>query len=169
MTLAQSIRTCLRKFARFSGRATRSEFWWFALTYWLILWAIAIVVSGFAGGGLFLIVAWAAATVPMLAVSFRRLHDMGRPGWLIFLTPAVPLAMLVLAFALVVVFALAAAIAEWNPLGDIGEALAAMWAAGSLAGMMATSLLQVRWLTRPSQPHDNRYGPSPVDAPEKIF
>ena len=65
-----AVTTCLRKYVDFSGRASRSEFWFFVLAYWI---ASSIPVIGpFVGLALLL---------PDLAVSARRLHDTGKSGW----------------------------------------------------------------------------------------
>lgn len=82
----QAIRTCLRKPFRFSGRASRSEFWWFAgfyvggafAAFWLTEW-------GSKGAGLksfYTMVAWITLFLtPLLAASWRRHQDIGRVGW----------------------------------------------------------------------------------------
>lgn len=89
----------LRKYADFTGRARRKEFWLF----WLFLIGIEIVFSiliGVAGGsmadysamsgpamGLFVIygLVMLALLIPSLAVSIRRLHDTNRTAWWILL------------------------------------------------------------------------------------
>ena len=75
MNFGQAISNCLRNYATFSGRASRSEFWWFSLFQLLALVA-AITISetlyGLVALGLFL---------PILAVGARRLHDIGKSGW----------------------------------------------------------------------------------------
>lgn len=73
----------LSKYADFSGRARRKEFWMFHLMY-LILTALVGFVMGAAGvrnaDGFFSL--WSLAFfLPSLAVSVRRLHDVGRSGW----------------------------------------------------------------------------------------
>lgn len=75
------------KYAMFSGRATRSEYWYFVLFNFLISIAIGIV-SGIFGknvndlvSGLYSL----AMLVPSLAVSSRRLHDTGRSAWWLLL------------------------------------------------------------------------------------
>jgi uncharacterized membrane protein YhaH (DUF805 family) len=75
MNFGQAISTCLRNYATFSGRASRSEFWWFSLFQILVLMATATVSETLyvlAGLGLLL---------PILAAGTRRLHDVGRTGW----------------------------------------------------------------------------------------
>lgn len=90
MSFTDAARTCLTfKFATFSGRARRAEYWWFALVY---VGAVAVI----GGAGFAMEVPWLAVLlvpflVPMLSVSVRRLHDTGKSGWsmLIALIPVV--------------------------------------------------------------------------------
>ncbi|MFT7722532.1 MAG: DUF805 domain-containing protein [Roseateles sp.] len=85
MTFQDSIRTCFSKYADFSGRASRPEYWWFFL--FLVLCGVGLMmVSDFA------YYAFALGTLlPGLAVAVRRLRDSGRSGWwvLIGLVPVV--------------------------------------------------------------------------------
>ena len=76
---------CWKKFAEFSGRARRQEFWMFALFNFLASVALAIV-DGILGtnGGLGAIYSL-AALIPGLAVSARRLHDTDHSGWWILI------------------------------------------------------------------------------------
>ncbi|HEX2190646.1 MAG TPA: DUF805 domain-containing protein [Longimicrobiaceae bacterium] len=91
-----------RKYAVFSGRARRKEYWMFVLFNVLasISLAIADGVLGLGGGfGLLGAVYALAVLVPGLAVSVRRLHDTGRSGWwlLVAIVPILgPIALLVL-------------------------------------------------------------------------
>ncbi|MEM6622033.1 MAG: DUF805 domain-containing protein [Pseudomonadota bacterium] len=76
MTLGQSIKTCFRKYFVFSGRATRSEFWWFMLFVNIIVSIPVSIVSEDLNS------LWMTATfIPSLAVGSRRLHDTNRTGW----------------------------------------------------------------------------------------
>jgi len=77
----------LRNYAVFSGRATRTEYWMFvlfnfifALVASLIDLGIGLLTFGF-GLGLLNILYSLAVLVPGLAVSVRRLHDVGKSGW----------------------------------------------------------------------------------------
>ena len=79
MGIQQAFVTCLKKYADFSGRATRSEYWWFVLCEVLIL-GIASLISDTLPG-LFAL----ALVLPALAVGARRLHDIGRSGWWLLL------------------------------------------------------------------------------------
>ena len=82
------ISVIFKKYATFSGRASRSEYWWFSLAYSLVYIGTMILDNIFATTydsqspdgwitGLFLV----ALAIPSLAVGIRRLHDRGHSGW----------------------------------------------------------------------------------------
>lgn len=80
ITFYESIRKCLTKYAEFNGRASRSEFWWFAL--FVVLCTSAFTLVSETVGGIFLI----AVLLPLLAAGSRRLRDSGEsPWWQLFL------------------------------------------------------------------------------------
>lgn len=82
MDLIAAFKSCISKYATFSGRARRSEYWWFCLANF-ILGCIPVVnyISGL------------ALLLPGLAVAVRRLHDINKSGWwlLLALVPLVNL------------------------------------------------------------------------------
>ncbi|MDW5442823.1 DUF805 domain-containing protein [Polaromonas sp. SM01] len=75
MTFVDSVSTCLKKFTDFNGRASRSEYWWFALFFTLVLTASAFVHEWG------VLIALAALILPLTAAAARRLHDTNRSGW----------------------------------------------------------------------------------------
>lgn len=80
-----AIQTCLGKYTDFSGRAARPEYWWFYLFNLIVIIAAAIldgIVSFVVSLSIFQIIATLALLVPMLAASTRRLHDLGKSGWI---------------------------------------------------------------------------------------
>jgi len=79
MTFADSIKTCLTKYAEFSGRASRSEFWWFMLFSVLVNCAAGQISNAVYG------VVSLALILPSLAVGARRLHDVDKSGWWLLL------------------------------------------------------------------------------------
>lgn len=93
MSFGAAIRTCFRKYITFSGRAGRAEFWWFNALFWacILIWLFGSILTEGQGPGLALVpitLAFLAALVlliPSFAVTWRRLHDRGRPGWIVFL------------------------------------------------------------------------------------
>ena len=66
-------------YAQFTGRASRSEYWWFYL-FTLLATAAADMLGGTVGN-----LASLAFFLPGLAVMVRRLHDVGRSGWWFFI------------------------------------------------------------------------------------
>ena len=87
----------LKKYAVFSGRARRKEYWYFVL-FNLIISIVLAVIDGATGsfipeagmgllGGIYML----AVLIPGIAVTVRRLHDTGRSGWwlLILLIPLI--------------------------------------------------------------------------------
>jgi uncharacterized membrane protein YhaH (DUF805 family) len=89
----------LKNYAKFSGRASRAEFWWFFLFAMIVYFGMIIVLGSTAGGlaamnpagavaaggfgifAVFVILFWLLLFIPMLAVQIRRLHDISRSGW----------------------------------------------------------------------------------------
>ncbi|WP_022963882.1 DUF805 domain-containing protein [Halopseudomonas pelagia] len=81
----------LRKYAVFSGRARRKEYWFFALFNMLAMLVLSFVdgmiglYSMEAGMGLLSGIYALAILIPSLAVTVRRLHDISRSGWWILI------------------------------------------------------------------------------------
>jgi len=87
VTFSQAISTCFSKYATFSGRAVRSEYWWFYLFVLVMGWGASIVGVLMLGefGGFFTILFQLVVLLPSLAVLVRRLHDTGRSGWWVWI------------------------------------------------------------------------------------
>ncbi len=83
MGFTDSIAACLGKYATFSGRASRAEYWWFYLFTLLISWGASIVGVAMFGedGAAYNLLPALALMIPSLAVSVHRMHDTGRSGW----------------------------------------------------------------------------------------
>lgn len=88
LTFSEGVRLGLQNIFSFSGRARRSEYWWFYLFVALIELAIAVIIAIMVIGGgaeelpdslatILGIIFW----IPLLGVSVRRLHDTGKSGW----------------------------------------------------------------------------------------
>jgi uncharacterized membrane protein YhaH (DUF805 family) len=95
MTFQESVKVCLTKYADFTGRASRSEYWWFFLFVLLVSAATSVVSNTL--GALFSL----AVLLPSLAAATRRLRDTNRSGWwqLIALVPVVGIIVLIVFLA----------------------------------------------------------------------
>ena len=86
----------LKKYAQFSGRSRRKEYWMFTLFHCLIAILLCVLSLLLRDSGLSPVVSIVfglyllAVLVPSLAVSVRRLHDTGKSGWL-FLLVLIPI------------------------------------------------------------------------------
>jgi uncharacterized membrane protein YhaH (DUF805 family) len=138
MNFPEAIRLGFRKYATFSGRAVRSEYW-----YWALLVAIVgstarvldAAVIGYRVGPLHII--WNfAILLPSYAVAVRRLHDTDRSGWWLLA--------LVAAFVLILVLSVVTGMIYLGGIGVI---------AGTGVVLYLFSL--------PGTPGPNRYGPDP--------
>ena len=89
--LIAATKTVLNSYAKFEGRSGRVEFWWYVLAYIIIAVLVAIVEGIIGLGDLLSNILALALLVPSIAVSVRRLHDIGKSGWwyLINLIPLV--------------------------------------------------------------------------------
>lgn len=153
-------RPILEKYADFTGRAPRAEFWWYVLALVVAGIIVAIVESilnlshmiFYVFGPLSLLFRL-ATIVPTLAVSARRLHDTNRSGWWVLL-PLIP-ELLMLVMAAMTAGAVAAG-------GGIGAAIGGAALTG-LIGLVALvgAIVLIVFCAMPSQPGDNQYGPNP--------
>jgi uncharacterized membrane protein YhaH (DUF805 family) len=84
MNLPQAVSSVLSQYATFSGRARRSEYWYWTLATFIASVAAAIL-DAIIGAQIFQIVVGLGTLIPGIAVGVRRLHDTGRSGWLYLL------------------------------------------------------------------------------------
>lgn len=80
MGFGQAISSVLSNYVTFSGRAPRSEFWYWAL-FNLIVSVIASAVDMITGFGFLSLIVSLGLLLPNISVGVRRLHDIGRTGW----------------------------------------------------------------------------------------
>ena len=81
----------LKKYATFSGRARRKEYWLFFLFNWVAYIILALIDSATGmmmteGVGLLSGILWLAFLIPWCAVIARRLHDIDKRGWWLFIS-----------------------------------------------------------------------------------
>lgn len=80
MTFEQAVRSCYSNYVTFSGRAARSECWFFVLFQCLIEFACGLLMP-FGIGQVLLSLFVIANFLPGISVTVRRLHDIDRSGW----------------------------------------------------------------------------------------
>ena len=174
MTFQQAILICFRKYFTFSGRATRPEYWWFFLFIFL-----CNLVLGIFDAILFssetlpvevtesdelsphddesgpLVSLFSLATfLPMLAVGWRRMHDTGRSGWHLF-------------YPLIAILGLSTFVGLFGPAGgDVTQISGGFGLIVTIALIVVvlSPFIVIWWLTRPSEPGQNQYGPNPHEV-----
>lgn len=166
----RAIVICFRKYVDFSGRASRSEFWFWFLFCWLVQVAQNAVMAPFfihrigatphfsAPHGLVsnpLAFLSLALLLPSLAVAVRRLHDTNRSGaWVVtYLVISVGLAILTIPLLFIAAF-------MDNPShGD--EMIVTTVITGFFALVATLQVIAIVMLALPGTPGENQYGPAP--------
>lgn len=140
-----AIRMGLERAVQFEGRATRPEYWWFALFNALVLFGAGLLfVIVPVIGPILAVLAWLVVGVAALAVGVRRLHDVDRSGAWLFWLGLAPVGLQLLAIPAV--------------FGDaFGAALVLMFFGNLIGGIGGIVLLVFMLL--PGTPGPNRYGP----------
>ena len=150
LELMKATNTCFKKYFILSGRASRSEFWWFICFQGIVGLALGIGELGYYGleseqTGLASTAVMLLFFCPNLTVSFRRLHDTGKSGWYLLLPAA--------GFVVGITFGAITG----NLLGQ---------AASIISGIIIVMgyLILLWWYIKPSDPNENKYGPPPNDT-----
>jgi uncharacterized membrane protein YhaH (DUF805 family) len=170
LSFGDAIKTCFNKYVDFEGRACRAEFWW-----WMLFGALAGFAANVCGltvdaagntqvftslfGGL----ASLALFLPNLAVTFRRLHDIGRSGWWAF---GILVWLIIVVITLVIIGA-AASLGTAAGAGQGNTSGASDIVVGILAilfglSLLAYSIMLLVWYCTRGNPGPNRYGPDPL-------
>ena len=140
MTFTESVKTCFQKYIVFSGRASRSEYWWF----FLFALVLGVVTSWIPFIGFIVVL---ALLLPSLSVTVRRLHDTNRTGWWVLLPTGSALGGVS-----------AGAVAFFAGLAILGLIL-------MFLGFVGGYLVLLYFLIQPGNPGPNRYGPNPLQQP----
>ena len=145
-------RPIVEKYADFSGRAPRSEYWWYVLAM-VIVFIVAMIIESIIGinkmvlgvYGPLTVIIMLATFVPNIAVGVRRLHDTNRSAWwLLLLVPY-------LITAFLTVQAMAA------------NSLAGLGAAGLMSIIaLICAIIYIVLMCLPGTAGDNSYGPNPL-------
>lgn len=173
--MINAVATCMRNYFTFSGRATRSEFWWFYLFS-----LFGSILPGLIGLEPLGSLVWFATIIPFLAVTWRRMHDCGSGGALILLPFAVQVVSIyVYLFAQLGRMMPGLMSIDMSPdmtLGELQEQQLAVLLEAQLDGLTFEAVLpaalvfaigfiwMVYLLARPSQEDENQYGPNPTEV-----
>ena len=170
-----AIQICLTKFSTFSGRGSRAEYWQFVLATSIVL-AIAGAYSVTVSVGeeplnpwpsFIPFVCWIVLFIPLMAAAWRRMHDVGRAGWEFLLSQL--FAMVVLLFPALLAYFLGEflhtqrsvlLLAKGRVMVDQNVWVTWVYA----AAIVYFYFVPFWWLTRPSQPGPNKYGPNPIEV-----
>ena len=85
MSFIDAVKSVLGQYANFSGRARRSEYWYFLLFIVLIEVVALVATAAVPIIGILIFIAMLGLIVPSIAVGVRRMHDTGRSGWFLLL------------------------------------------------------------------------------------
>ena len=148
----------LKRYAEFSGRSPRAEYWWFWLGYMVLSIILQILtrISSIFG---ILGILYLGLIVPMIAVGVRRMHDIDRTGWWI-LAPALP-------YFLGIAMILPTLFSGQGP--SLGNGFGAAMAFFLVAFVLAIVVFVFSLLPGTTGP--NRFGPDPYDEEqlEEVF
>lgn len=153
MGFVEAVKTCFRKYFDFSGRASRSEFWWFTL-FNSVVNLLCVVAEGLLFGlmgevygpisGIYTL----ATLIPNITVNTRRLQDLNHSGWWQLL-PIVSLLLL-----------MAISVMEFRGEQMMGRA-AIVTGVLLLVNVVLAWQFLVWWLTKGTSA-DNRFGSDPL-------
>lgn len=160
----QAVATCLRNYVTFSGRASRSEFWWFAGALWVGSAIAALIDTMLFGGspaeggpatGVVAPLFSIATLLPGLAAGWRRMHDTGRMGIYVL-------------YPVTIMIGLAFFAGVFESTGLLGqEPMSGLFGIvffGAAILFLLSPFIVLWWLIRPSQPGTNAYGPNPHEV-----
>jgi len=85
----------LKKYAVFSGRARRKEYWLFFLFYTIVMIVVTFIDVVMFDSGVLIVLFLLGFSLPLIAVQVRRLHDSDKRGWWALMS-IVPIANLIL-------------------------------------------------------------------------
>ena len=94
MKFSEAVKTCFSKYCCFTGRARRSEYWYWVLFDFIVTFVVAFIggfIQGVSGTesqitNVLTSIVSLAFLLPGLGVEVRRLHDIGKKGWFILLS-----------------------------------------------------------------------------------
>ena len=176
-----AIKLGFRRYVDFRGRSTRAEFWWWMLFVLFVRIVSEIVYSlftaiPFADTVPFSLIFTLLTLIPSVAVTARRLHDIGKSGWWQMAWVGVVFGVFIV--GLIVTISLAFAFVDSDTLPPGEHLIMSLYSLVGPAGLPAMIALvitsvavlavwvwPIAWLARQGQPGPNRFGTDPR-APE---
>lgn len=79
LSILEAISSCFQKFSDFSGRASRTEYWYFVLFFFLMFFLVRVPLGPIRA---MVTIVFLLSIMPFLAVGSRRMHDSGNSGWM---------------------------------------------------------------------------------------
>lgn len=172
MGFIDAVKSAFRKYVVFSGRAARSEYWWFFLFAMIGSIVAGILDLVLFGSSVTTETSYSATTaftplntlfslailLPSLSISVRRFHDLDRTGWwlLAWLVP------MVLVF---IVGGVASVMADSTTATD-GLFVILAFIVGALLVALGMYIWMIVWFATEGTVGENRFGPDPVDRSE---
>ena len=88
MSFFEAVKSVFTQYVGFSGRARRSEYWWYTLFLFIVGFILGLIIgiTGNQNMNYLILVFELAVFLPTLSVSVRRLHDTGKSGWWVLLS-----------------------------------------------------------------------------------
>ena len=139
MGFVTAVKLCFARYATFRGRSIRSEFWWWTAFDVFVAYGLGGLLRKAGADWIAAGLGW-ALVLPTLAVTTRRLHDVGRSGWwqLGMFVPGLLVILSMLVFPVPV-----------------------LAISGSIL-LLGGVILLIYWLIDPGEPGPNAYGPPPT-------
>jgi uncharacterized membrane protein YhaH (DUF805 family) len=161
MSFVDAIKSGFRNYAKFRGRASRSEYWWFFL-FTVLAQTVGSAIDESLGN-----IAGLVVFLPGLALHVRRIHDTGRSGWWVGAFYA-SIGVLIVSVVTLIIDA-AIDFEDFDNSDFFGENVsggsAAFLGLASI-GVLVLLIVNIVFLCQRSQPSENRFGPPP---PPKVL
>ena len=155
MNFGEAIKSVFSKYATFSGRARRSEFWYFYLFYILVAFGLSFLSIWIPFAKYLYTLFGLGVFLPYTAVTVRRLHDIGKSGWILLIFMVISLLISMLLFLFIDI------ITPTN--GDNSMTVFIVY--GILVFIvLALVIWLIVWLAKDSQPGENQWGSNPKEV-----
>lgn len=156
MSFGEAIKSVFSKYAVFSGRARRSEFWYFYLFYILVAFGLSFLSIRIPVAKYLYILFGLGVFLPYTAVTVRRLHDIGKSGWILLIFMVVIFLISMLMFLIIDIIA---------PTIEGSSMTVFIVYSIFVLIVLALAIWLIVWLCRDSQPGENKWGPNPKEIP----